>query len=401
MIIDCLGKKILETASLEKRVGILHEGTYGIEIEAESKSSYRIPKFTFWDVKQDDSLRDFGREYVLKVPVHYGDEHRSALEEFEKKTKSVNFIQDSISTSVHLHVNMLPEKWKTLGNFLTIYTMAENLLIEYSGEFRRNNLFCLPIRSVPYIHEVMIKLLAGASAKRYQFKQLLDQNQIKYAALNLATLWRFGSVELRSFRGSTDVQLIDNWIKIINYILEFSRQDVSPKVIMDTYEQKGEDLFKDIFQKDWKILKNQKKADELFPSEIQKHNIWYAGQFAYSLSEDKWNHLDDKHIPLVFPKEVLEKYCPSVMGIHGVENLDPIQYDSFINWMEDNYPNLAISKDQLKKVIDKLEVPIKKKKKTIADITNQLVYDYEPQPGVTLYGPPISTTADTGLDNDF
>lgn len=48
-----------------------HDGQYGIEIETETLDSYDVPKFKFWKVDRDNSLRNFGVEYILKAPVSY------------------------------------------------------------------------------------------------------------------------------------------------------------------------------------------------------------------------------------------------------------------------------------------------------------------------------------------
>ena len=275
--------------------GLLFDGTYGIEIETEAKQQYSMPKFSFWNHKPDGSLRDFGIEYVLKVPLMYGKELNEALEEFKNKTAKINFIQDSNSTSVHVHINMLPEKWRTLANFLTIYTLVENVLMEVSGEFRRNNLFCLPIRSVPRVAGLMNELFTQVNRKNYNIGRILGNqrnegvwNQIKYAALNLGCLTRFGSVEIRSFRGETDADVIHTWVSIFEQILKFSRMNVTPTYIMDQYKAKGLEFIQEIFGEYYEMI----HYDNI--EELIKPNIWYAGDLAYMLTEEQWNKLDEK-----------------------------------------------------------------------------------------------------------
>src|SRR5690242_2495326 len=112
----------------------------GLEIETETKEPYDIPRFSFWAVHADGSLRDFGQEYVLVQPLAI-EQIPLALDEFKDKTKGIKFIQDSLTTSVHVHLNFLDQSFQTLGNFLILYTMFENLLIRYSGEDRLSNLF--------------------------------------------------------------------------------------------------------------------------------------------------------------------------------------------------------------------------------------------------------------------
>ncbi len=354
--------------------GVLFEGTYGIEIEAESlkKQPFTLGgnEFTFWDVKEDDSLRHFGREFVLKAPVFYN-MIPEVLDEFATKTSKVKFIQDSISTSVHVHVNMLPETWATLANFLTIYMLTENLLIEYSGEYRRNNLFCLPIRSVPYVQKLCNQIFTYVQAKNYKFKRQLDEEQIKYAALNLSTLYRFGSVELRSFRGVTDIPTIQSWVDIVQRMLEFSRQKITPPVIMDSYKEKGAEFLYEVFGHSWQHLNHPNRDDLL------RTNLWYASTLAYSMNEEEWAKLDAPATKQEFSEKVLNTIAQRVFGC--------------------NYKQLPDLDDKkLVQVIAEDEAAAKKlviKKDT--DWMYETLEAYDPQPQM-LTPNPIWTTLNAG-----
>jgi len=309
MIRDFLSSKI--------ETGVLFEGTYGIEIEAESlkRQPFKVDhdhddedSFTFWKVKLDDSLRHFGNEFVLKAPVYY-ETVDEALQEFADKTRKIKFLQDSISTSVHVHVNMLPETWVCMANFLTIYTLVEGLLIEYSGEYRRNNLFCLPIRSVPHVNKVCMQLFDYVQDKNFNFKRTLDQEQIKYAALNLSTLYRFGSVEVRSFRGVTDIVTIKTWVDIVHKMLLFSRlSGVTPPTIMDQYREKGNELLIEIFGDHWHLLAHREQE------RLLKQNLWYASTLAYHFDEDTWLGLDKMPEVSEVDQESLDKIARRIYG---------------------------------------------------------------------------------------
>lgn len=300
MIIDCIKRKI--------STGVLYEGQYGIEIETETKKPYPVPLMAFWDVKDDNSLRDYGKEYVLKAPVNYGVQLDEALNEFYDKTKKINFIPDSISTSVHVHWNILPETWQTFGNFLTIYTLTENLLIEYSGEFRRNNLFCLPIRSVPILVDYIVNIFSGARERNYNACSI-PQEMVKYAALNLSTISKFGSLEMRSMRGVTDVKIIKEWISIINSIVNFSRQDLTPPKILDIYKELGDEMIADIFGKYYDVLSHKDSK------ELLRKNLFRAGKIGYCLTEDQWKMLDTKPEKKEVSKDTLEMYALQHFGI--------------------------------------------------------------------------------------
>lgn len=176
-----------------------HKGTFGLEIETETAEAYDVPKFSFWDVHRDGSLRNFGQEYVLKQPLDFNEHIPLALEEFRVKTSKGILISLELcsQTSVHVHINFLGETFQTLGNFLTIYSLTENLLIRMSGADRLSNLFALPICDAETTFFNMKNMLDGIKAKQYN-SMVFDPEYTKYAAINLAALSRFGSLEIRS-----------------------------------------------------------------------------------------------------------------------------------------------------------------------------------------------------------
>jgi len=280
--------------ALEKtgRTFTKHKGLFGLEIETESDAEYRIPEFAFWDIHADGSLRGFGREYVLRQPLDF-DVIPQALEEFKSKLVHANFKKNSITTSVHVHVNMLNESFPSFGNFLTTYALVENLLIKYSGEGRNGNMFCLPMCDAEETYKNIVNMLKnlstvkGKSQPNYQH-MLFDRELTKYAALNLHSLSNFGSLEVRSFRGTTDIKEIEDWVGILHEIVKFSRQDkMYPGDIINNYKDKGVELLTDIFGK---YRKNLKFDDE---AKLIENNFWYAANIALSVPDSKgWDKLD-------------------------------------------------------------------------------------------------------------
>lgn len=261
------------------------KGEIGLEIETETLQEYKVPQFSFWDVHNDGSLRNVGREYVLRQPLEITKEFPEAMVEFASKTKDIKFIPDSITTSVHVHLNMLNETFVTLGNFLTLYTLVENLLVRYSGEDRKSNLFCLPICDAEEIYNNIMSMMRGIGGKKYAAMQFAPENT-KYGALNLAALVQYGSLEIRSFRGTTDIGVIKKWVDILYSILKYARQDklVPPQIIM-AYKEKGPELLTDVFGEFREEIR-QKEEDKL----IEK-NFWYAASIAYSIRN--WDKLED------------------------------------------------------------------------------------------------------------
>lgn len=299
--------KIIDIVRLAGKSHKNHTGEFGIEIETETKSAYEYPKFTYWECHQDGSLRDYGVEYVLKQPVKYYQEVNLALEEFKDKTKNLKFIKDSPSTSVHVHINFLQEEARTLGNFFTLYSMFENILIRYSGPDRLSNLFCLPICDAEETYRNMVSMIHNIQNRKYIGISLSEQ-AVKYAACNLSSLYKYGSIEIRSFRGETDIEKIRNWISILYQLLDYSRQDIDPKQIMMRWKERQGKFLDDVFRDFRKEIAHK---DEL---ELIDNNIWYAASIAYSLKD--WSQFGaEEKIPEFKPKQKdLDTYSINLFG---------------------------------------------------------------------------------------
>src|SRR5690606_25616800 len=141
----------------------------------------------------------------------------------------------------------------TMANFLALYSLFENILVDYSGESRRSNLFALPIRVASATADNMrdlIRMFEKDNSSVCKFNPAL----VKYAAINLATLTKYGSLELRSFRGETDMQEVKDWLSIINNLLTYARTPgLTPRIVLFEYKMRGvsylDEVFKDMVDK--------------------------------------------------------------------------------------------------------------------------------------------------------
>lgn len=274
------------------RVKNKHKGEFGLEIETESAREYEIPLFAFWDAKGDGSLRNFGIEYVLKQPLFFNKDIKDALEEFKEKTKHINFIKDSITTSVHVHINMLNETLLTLGNFLVAYSLVENLLVRYCGSNRLSNGFSLPICDAEENYLFMKDMLDCIKNKEWQ-GLIINPEASKYAGLNLSSLARFGSLEIRLFKGTTDIDEIYNWLSILYDLLTYCRKNVNPHEIIKSYKNQEENILKDIFKNNYENIRHVKEK------ELLETNFLYATNLAYTIKD--WSIVNDLLKPVKKP----------------------------------------------------------------------------------------------------
>lgn len=324
-----------------------HEGTYGIEIETEvlqeemyptdflrmtvnratGKKFYKLSTLHRWEGHVDNSLRNFGVEYVLKKPLSY-ENCLSALDDFSIKTSGVPFIQDAPSTSVHVHWNVLNETFLTMANFLALYSLYENLLIAYCGPLRRSNLFALPIRVSEKVIDTASAILSclGSGEPVFNYKTNLTENSHKYGALNLASFASIGSLEIRSMRGTTDVNVIKQWLSIIDSMVKFARSSsVTPSTILELQRLDPLELFTTTFGVNTGVLRET--AGDDFDFLIEK-NLWYIKQIEESVPDwTKFNSCLDQafeaYLKLTDKMSVKTKNLPhpSVLG----QEISPFQ----------------------------------------------------------------------------
>ncbi len=145
-----------------------------------------------------------------------------ALAEFKESLKDVPFIKGAPATSVHVHMNMLNETPLTLANVVFIWQFFENVLVEYCGPTRRSSLFSAPTRVTEGIKDNYMKLFSSLEAGTMGAISFPEKSA-KYCALNLATLTKFGSLEFRTMRGTTDTDEIAEWLSILNKIYQMAK----------------------------------------------------------------------------------------------------------------------------------------------------------------------------------
>lgn len=218
----------------------------GIDSET-GHPTWNIPSDSPWKGVYDGSLRNYGVEWVLKEPLAY-DVALEALDWFGLYFKEVPFLENQPGTSVHVHVNMQNETLLVMANFITMVQLFENVLTEISGKTRRSNVFALPTRCADENRTNILQLFAridDGDDKAIQFQE----SQSKYAVLNLATLAKYGSLEIRCFRGTTDVDAIKQWVSLLNRIYEFARTPgLTPRGLYKDYQQRELEIIDDIFR---------------------------------------------------------------------------------------------------------------------------------------------------------
>lgn len=211
-------KAFAKEDALYKNTKPLHNSRYifGIEVEVEgiTKSDYRGTYADYWTATTDNSLRNNGVEFV-SAPLR-ADQLEGA---FAQLKQSINTNHNfSPRTSVHVHMNVRDMTINQINNLLIVYTVVEDLLFNYAGESRKNNVFCIRLQDTNYIDNMrLFQNNPTGTVHRWN----------KYTALNLHPIADKGTVEFRHMRGTLDVDVLLTWVNLLSCIKTFAKDNTT------------------------------------------------------------------------------------------------------------------------------------------------------------------------------
>ena len=211
-------------------------GEIGIEIEAEGRDLFTSP-IQYWMAINDHSLRNVDGhppiEYVLREPINRSDV-LPALDYLGTKLKQCGSkVVMSHRCSVHVHINVQDMPMLHLMNYISLYYILEDILIEWSGPERKGNLFCLRAKDADFQIELLVDAL-----KQGHWHNAFSQ-EYRYAAMNAASLGKHGSLEFRSMRGNVEMDFIAKWVSILTHLKDISNTYKNPEHISDEFRRLG------------------------------------------------------------------------------------------------------------------------------------------------------------------
>ena len=229
-------KTVLEALPHLEKTG----GDVGIEIEVEGR---RLPNpenasalfRDLWRITQDGSLRgEEAWEYVFRRPYNM-EGCAKALELLSKEYANHNsIVDDSVRAGIHVHVNVQDLTLNQLFIMLLIYYILEEPLVDFCGEGRQGNHFCLRAQDAEYI----IFALYNAFSQGGMAGELASDN-IRYSALNTSSLFKYGSIEFRTLRSTNDMKRIMNWATTLVRIRNASFGFETPKEVVESMSLDG------------------------------------------------------------------------------------------------------------------------------------------------------------------
>jgi hypothetical protein len=196
---------------------------YGVGLEIELEFKGDIPearvggrKMQYWNMTTDGSLKH-GMEFVTVSPLISGSIVK-ALTELNlglKEQKVAPILSER--TSVHVHVDARDMSKEQISNFILLYLVFEKVLFQYCGADRAKNVFCLSAMDSDGIVEAMVNFFTRSEVDAaYGLR-----NYQRYSSLNLQSLTKFGSIEVRAHRGEHKVRQLTNWVNLLLSIKHF------------------------------------------------------------------------------------------------------------------------------------------------------------------------------------
>jgi hypothetical protein len=217
---------------------------YGLELEVEGQNVQMGKKAVKgWTQVEEGSLRarpgNETTEYIFSAPCSREEAEARVTRLFNAFERSDVILRQSYRTSTHVHMNFGDRTVKNLALLFVLYTIIEEVLQVYCGESRRGNVFCLPNRDA----EDIVNMFSNSLLK---FNNLNDfKGNIRYCGFNMASLFKFGTIEFRLMRGADNPQMVIDWLGILHEMYQYviDHEGQSPAKLIEQLSFDGSDAW--------------------------------------------------------------------------------------------------------------------------------------------------------------
>lgn len=289
-----------------------NQDAFGLEIELEGlgirteKASIR----NYWAIHEDNSLRNAipGRagganqtcEYVSIAPLNEKNTFTGLKNMFDFLNSPGVEVFPSYRTSIHIHINCAMETWRTVYNFITLCIIFDELLASKNGEHRVGNNFCLRFVDAQGPIEALVSSIS-------QYGNIFEfPANVRYSAINFASLRKFGTIEFRSLECNTDFERTAAWIRVCQKLKEAAREFQNPVEILGLFSRYTEVEF------GARILGDSfgQYADSPNLRQVLRRGMRLAQDFAYSSSWKNKTLKEDTDTVPVDRYKALQEHAP-------------------------------------------------------------------------------------------
>jgi len=219
------------------------KGDVGVEIEVEGKGLSLVDD-AVWRTESDGSLRgEFPKtcaEYIFQTPIVVS-AVKAAIMSLKESLGPKAVFEFSYRTSVHVHVNVQKLEYQQLLAMMYTYLLLEEPLTTFAGKKRKGNNFCL--RAIDA--EGLIDMLNQLFEMGEQGPLMIRNDAVRYSAMNIEALKKYGSLEFRAMEGNIDEERIQTWCSALVMVREYGEALGTPEAVYDRFNALGVDAFMD------------------------------------------------------------------------------------------------------------------------------------------------------------
>ena len=189
------------------------EDYIGIEMELENcqNVSFNQAIGKYWEPTIDGSLKYNGMEFRFRQALNGShivealDTFTDAIDEF-----AIEPYTDGNRGSTHFHINISDKSMQELYNFVLLAYFCEPWLMDMCNADRHHNSFSVAGCRTKDQLTVLKSIAAGNIG--------FSDQQYKYRAIGLNSIYNKGSLEFRMFHATADTKLILKWLNVIQEI---------------------------------------------------------------------------------------------------------------------------------------------------------------------------------------
>jgi len=213
-------------------------GEIGIEVEVEGRNLPGSDPKRQWRIVREGSLRGEGLEYnsIHPMPVELVQTKVEYLWGLFRNNNST--LRKSDRCGVHVHINCQDMTLSQVHIFQLTYLLLEDLLFRFCDDSRDGNLFCMKVSDSS---DLLFRIRDSISNNSFD---QLNVGHIRYSAMNISSLFKYGSLEFRQLETPTqNPKKIVDWAKILYNIKEASLRYRSRMDLLNDITRIGEDEF--------------------------------------------------------------------------------------------------------------------------------------------------------------
>jgi len=209
------------------------EGDVGVEIEVEGAN---LPKGDhLWRKDNDGSLKPLqeAAEYILRSPVPINDIAKALIALKNNFEASKATVDNTYRAGIHVHVNVQDLTMPQMVTMVLLFIIVEDMFLNFCDKSRQGNHFCLRTSDASYFTEKLWE------ACEQNDPRLFQTDDLRYSAINLQSLHKYGSIEFRALESTQDYNKIVVWCKMLHALKLGAIKYQSPEHLIRSFSMDG------------------------------------------------------------------------------------------------------------------------------------------------------------------